>query len=102
MSRWPEKWKGKVWRGNIGSRWEWTLTEGELAQLFQLTPIFRWEPHSSPMVTAQARRRARNCDMSSALRGAIWGDRKTDRALQLLRRAGLIVYDKKHGWRKTK
>lgn len=67
-SQWPEKWKDKVWNVSDGVRKE-PLTEAEVRKLFETMTRTNGEFGGSGL-----------------------NGRKLDRALQLLRKAGLIEY----------
>ena len=66
---WPPKWAGKTWRGG-----DWTLSEPELRALYCAVP------HRGNMLFA--------------LGVSTLSARKADRAFQILRREGLIRYNR--------
>lgn len=86
---WPAKWYGKTWKGTgwTGRGFgQWTLTEEDLS----VAHTYIMGTHEK--VTAAG--------IDVVLRSKPWtGGRRADRALQLLKSAGLIRFDpKRMGW----
>lgn len=86
---WPKKWKDKKWSGDLSqpSYPSWELTEDELRKAFEAL-------QKNCRGTKESRHRA----LCVALRVGLLSDRKADRALQLLRKEGLIRWTSKDGW----
>ena len=75
MSAWPSKWAGKTWTTSDGD-----FSEHRLRLMLSAVPDSR--------------------AMWAAVVGTTASDRRVDRAMQLLRHAGLIVYVDRQ-WRRT-
>lgn len=85
-AQWPIKWDGKTWTG--GGAGGWTLTEVELGAMLRA---------AEPSLSFSDRHDA----MAKAIGVPSLANRKADRALQLLRKAGLLEYragQTQRGW----
>ncbi len=78
---WPKKLKGKSWTVGLRTPHPETITEKSLRKFYEAVPKGSQE-------------------MCKALGVAALSSRKADRALQLLKKEGLIIY-KEGEWRQT-
>ena len=85
---WPARWSGKTWSGDTGRPDAWTLTEAELLAAWQALDLYAHEAKA-----------LRHSAVGRSLGVERLQERKPDRALQLLRRAGLAVWTSADGWR---